>query len=77
MILYFLQESCDLLRSSAWNHNFIVVPCKRTQQVTTLLGPTALRVGGQQYKCCIRLHAGAYKFDQFQTIRNKCQQVPN
>ena len=32
----------------------IVVPCKRTQQVTTLLGPTVLGVVGQQ--CCVRLH---------------------
>ena len=30
-----------------------MVPCKRTQQVTTLLGPTMLRVVGQQ--CCVRL----------------------
>ena len=32
----------------------IVVPCKRTQQVTTLLGPTILGVVGQQ--CWVRLH---------------------
>ena len=64
---------CQQVPTSA---NIVVVPCKRTQQVTTLLGPTVLRVGGQQYKCCVRLHAGAYKFDRFQTIHNKCQQVP-
>ena len=34
--------------------NIVVVPCKRTQQVTTLLGPTMLGVVGQQ--CWIRLH---------------------
>ena len=34
--------------------NIVVVPCKRTQQVTTLLGPTMLGVVGQQ--CCVRLH---------------------
>ena len=38
--------------------NSVVVPCKRTQQVTTLLGPTmlgkTLGVVGQQ--CWVRLH---------------------
>ena len=34
--------------------NIVVVPCKRTQQVTTLLGPTMLDVVGQQ--CWVRLH---------------------
>ena len=34
--------------------NIVVVPCKRTQQVTTLLGPTMLGVVGQQ--CWVRLH---------------------
>ena len=38
--------------------NIVVVPCKRMQQVTTLLGPTmlgkALGVLGQQ--CWVRLH---------------------
>ena len=34
--------------------NIVVVPCKRTQQATTLLGPTMLGVVGQQ--CCVRLH---------------------
>ena len=38
----------------ATSANIIVVPCKRTQQVTTLLGPTMLGVIGQQ--CWIRLH---------------------
>ena len=32
----------------------VVVPCKRTQQVTTLMGPTMLGVVGQQ--CWVRLH---------------------
>ena len=34
--------------------------------------PTFMGVVGQQ--CCVRLH-GPKKFDRFQTIRNKCQQV--
>ena len=34
--------------------NIVVVPCKRTQQVTTLLGPTMLSVVGQQ--CWVPLH---------------------
>ena len=34
--------------------NIVLVPCKRTQQVITLLGPTVLGVVGQQ--CCVRLH---------------------
>ena len=34
--------------------NIVMVPYKRTQQVTTLLGPTMLGVFGQQ--CCVRLH---------------------
>ena len=34
--------------------NIVVVPCKRTQQVTTLLGPTLLHVVSQQ--CCVCLH---------------------
>ena len=34
--------------------NIVVFPCKRTQQVTTLLGPRMLGVVGQQ--CCVRLH---------------------
>ena len=34
--------------------NIVVVPYKRTQQVTVLLGPTMLRVVGQQL--CVRLH---------------------
>ena len=34
--------------------NIVMVPYKRTQQVTTLLGPTMLGVVGQQ--CCVRLH---------------------
>ena len=34
--------------------NIVVVPCKRTQQVTTLLGPTMLAVVSQQ--CWVRLH---------------------
>ena len=29
--------------------NIVVVPCKRTQLVTTLLGPTVLGIVGQQY----------------------------
>ena len=38
----------------ATSANIVVVPCKRAQQVTTLLGPTMLGVVGQQ--CCVRLH---------------------
>ena len=38
----------------ATSANIVVVPCKRTQQVTTLLGPTMLGVVGQQ--CRVRLH---------------------
>ena len=38
----------------ATSANIVVVPCKRTQQVTTLFGPTMLGVVGQQ--CCVRLH---------------------
>ena len=34
--------------------NIVVVPCKRTQKVITLLGPTLLGVVGQQ--CWVRLH---------------------
>ena len=34
--------------------NIVVVPCKRTQQVTTLLGATMLGVVGQH--CWVRLH---------------------
>ena len=34
--------------------NIVVLLCKRTQQVTTLLGPTMLGVVGQQ--CWVRLH---------------------
>ena len=36
------------------NKSNIVVVNERTQQVTTLLGPTMLSVVGQQ--CCVRLH---------------------
>ena len=38
----------------ATSAKIVVVPCKRTQQVTTLLGPTMLGVVGQQ--CCVCLH---------------------
>ena len=38
----------------ATSANIVVVPCKRTQQVTTLLGPTMLGIVGQQ--CWVRLH---------------------
>ena len=34
--------------------NIVMVPCKRTQQVTTLLGPIMLGVFGQQ--CWVHLH---------------------
>ena len=43
-------------------------PCKRTQQVTTLL-----RVVGGFWPTMLRPFAWAQKFDRFQTIRNKCQ----
>ena len=57
--------------------NIVMVPCKRTQQVTTLLGPTLLGVVGQQ--CCVRLHGPKSLTGQFKlyaTSANKCQQVP-
>ena len=38
----------------ATSANTVVVPCKRMQQVTTLLGPTMLGVVGQQ--CWVHLH---------------------
>ena len=37
--------------------DIVVVPCKRTQQVTALLGPTVLGVVGQQ--CWVRLHGSS------------------
>ena len=43
--------------------NIVVVPCKRTQQFTTLLGPTLLGVVGQQ--CCVRLHGPKSLTGQF------------
>ena len=46
-------------------------PCKRTQQVTTLL-----RVVGGFWPTMLRPFAWAQKFDRFQTISSKCQQVP-
>ena len=42
--------------------------CNKYQQL-----PTLLRVVGQH--CCVRLQLGL-TLDRFQTIRNKCQQVP-
>ena len=49
--------------------NVVVVPCKRTQQVTTLLGPTMLGVVGQQ--CWVRLHGPlTHKICKFR--RNPC-----
>ena len=53
--------------------NIAVVPCKRTQQVTTLLGPTMLGVVGQQ--CCVRLHGpkSLTSFKLYATSTNKCQ----
>ena len=45
-------------------------PCKRTQQVTTLL-----RVVGGFWPTMLRPFAWAKKFDWFQTIRNKYQRV--
>ena len=43
-----------LYTTSVNNANIVVVPCKRKQQVATLLGSTMLGVVGQQ--CWIRLH---------------------
>ena len=43
----------------ATSANIVVVPCKRTQQVATLLGPTILGVVGQQ--CWVRLHGPLYQ----------------
>ena len=43
----------------ATSANIVVVPCKRTQQVTTLLGLTMLGVVGQQY--WVRLHGPLHK----------------
>ena len=59
------------------NANIVVVPCKRTQQVTTLLGPTMLgpfyepTIVGQQHPtllgvvgtCCVRLHGPLVSFE--------------
>ena len=59
------------------NANIVVVPCKRTQQVTTLLGPTMLgpfyepNIVGQQHPtllgvvgtCCVRLHGPLVSFE--------------
>ena len=43
----------------ATSTNIVVVPCKRTQHVTTLLGPTMLGVVGQI--CRVRLHGPSVK----------------
>ena len=52
--------------------NIVVVLCKRTQQVTTLLGPTLLGVAGQQ--CWVRLHGSKSLtgFKLYTTSANKC-----
>ena len=57
----------------ATSANIVVVPCKRTQQVTTLLGPTMLGVVGQQ--CWVRLHGpkSLTGFKLYATSANKCQ----
>ena len=47
-------KSLNGFKLYATSANIVVVPCKRTQQVTTLLGPTMLGVVGQQ--CWVRLH---------------------
>ena len=47
----------------------LVAPCKRTQQVTTLLGPTMLGVVGQQ--CCVRLHGLLKRFLRRRRIQKR------
>ena len=47
-------KSLTVFKLYATSANIVVVPGKRTQQVTTLLGPTMLGVVGQQ--CWVRLH---------------------
>ena len=47
-------KSLTGFKQYATSANIVVVPCKQTQQVTTLLGPTMLGVVGQQ--CWVRLH---------------------
>ena len=47
-------KSLTSFKLYATSANIVVVPCKRTQQVTILLGPTMLGAVGQQ--CCVRLH---------------------
>ena len=47
-------KSLTGFKLNATSANIPVVPCKWTQQVTTLLGPTMLGVVGQQ--CWVRLH---------------------
>ena len=49
-----LLESLTGFKLYATSANIVVVPCKRTQQVTALLGLTMLDVVGQQ--CWVRLH---------------------
>ena len=50
-------------------NNIVVVPCKRTQQITTLLGPKVLGVVGQP--CWIRLHGPLHFLTTIQTQRNR------
>ena len=47
-------KSLTGFKLNATSANIVVVPCKWTQQVPTLLGPTILGVVGQQ--CWVRLH---------------------
>ena len=48
------QQCCYYTQQVPTSANIVVVPCKRTQQVTTLLAPTLLGVVGEQ--CWVRLH---------------------
>ena len=46
-------------RNFATSASIVVVPCKRMQQVSTLLGPTMLGVAIVGQQCCVRLHGVA------------------
>ena len=54
LTLHRSQNNRNVKTCYATSANIVVVPCKRTQQITTLLGPTILGVVGQQ--CWVRLH---------------------
>ena len=59
--------TCRAKSLTGTSASIFLVPCKRTQQVTTLLGPTLLGVVGQQ--CCVRLHGPLGLWDRFWTVK--------